>query len=578
MSRQSVRLQRVYERVNDTRRAGVPSGPRHFVIGRSRWYLAIALLLLALAVPVASQIPGISNPQPASAEPAADPLGRETPRGTIRGFNDAVRRDDFDGARLFMQLTPAQRGNARQLARQLNELIDRYFLQPLTALSRSTAGQTNDGLPLDRERIELTIDGTPHDLVMVRVTDEQNGLIWLISSGTLAQVPSLYESVQELWIERIMPSALVETRLFGLSLARWLAYLASLIAPVAGLWLLSMAVMAGLRRAIFDRARRTLIETWYVGLRWLIIVVLAVLMHLGLMRYLGFSLSFRVTYTRVALIAFVVAAAWLLNRFLGLSIAQARVLAQRRGEAGFSSLLMLAERIGKAIVTLVAIFMILSLVGVDTTTALAGVGIGGVAVALGAQKTVENLLGGVFLISDRALAVGDECRIADRVGRVEDVTLRSVRLRTVEQTLLSIPAGALSQAHIENFSTRGKMLVQTRLRLRYETTALQLRAVLENVRQLLVEHPNIETASSRIRLVDFSAQAMELELFAYVLTADGERFLAVREELLLKIAEIVESAGTSFAHPTEFLFLGRQPHAEDQGQEVTRAPTHVGRT
>jgi MscS family membrane protein len=359
-------------------------------------------------------------------------------------------------------------------------------------------------------------------------------------------------------------------------LARWLAYLASLLLPFAALRLLSVAVLAGLRKAMFDPARRRLVESWYLGLRRLTIVVLAVLSHLALMRYLGFSLSFRYTYTRIGLIAFVVAAAWLLVRFLTLLIAQARLLALRRGEAGFSSLLMLAERVGKVIVTLVAIFVILSLMGVDTTTALAGVGIGGVAVALGAQKTVENLLGGIFLISDKALAVGDECRIADRVGRVEDITLRSVRLRTVEQTLLAIPAGALAQAHIENFSTRGKMLIQAKLRLRYETTAAQLRAVLERVRRLLVDYPEVETASSRIRLVDFGAQAMELELFAFVLTADGEKFLAVREDLLLKIAEIVESAGTTFAHPTEFLFLEQRGRAADQPHEVG-APGSVRR-
>ena len=535
-------------------------------------YLTIALLLVGLSLPAAGQIPGTPAAPPAPAQPVVvDPLGRETPSGTIRGFNAAVRRDDLDSARLYLQLTPAQRGNAEQLASQLNELIDRYFLQPLAALSRSPAGLANDGLPLDRERIQLTIDGTEHDIVMVRVTDPQAGLIWLISSGSLAQVPLLYESAQAPWIERIMPRALVESRLFGMSLARWLAYLGSLLMPLAGLWLLAIAVMAVLRRTIDDPGRRVLLEGWYAGLRWLLVVVLAVLIHLVLMRYVGFTLSFRYAYTRVALIAFVVAAAWLSTRFLTLASAQARLMAQRRGDTGFSSLLMLAERIGKVVITLVAIFVILSLAGVDTTTALAGVGIGGVAIALGAQKTVENLLGGVFLISDKALAVGDECRIGDRVGKVEDITLRSVRLRTLEQTLVSIPAGALSQAHIENFSTRGKILVQTRLRLRYETTAAQLRSVLERVRRLLQDHPEIDVPTSRIRLVDFGAQAVELELFAYVRTADFNRFLAVREDLLLSIAEIVEAAGTTFAHPTEFLFLEPQDgggHSARRGATV----------
>ena len=166
--------------------------------------------------------------------------------------------------------------------------------------------------------------------------------------------------------------------------------------------------------------------------------------------------------------------------------------------------------------TLLALLLILAALGVDTKTALAGLGIGGVAVALGAQKTVENLLGGVFLLTDRALAVGDFCSISNRLGTVEDITLRSVRLRTLEQTLLSIPAGVLSQTGVENFSTRGKILVQATLRLRYGSTADQLKQILERTRKLLAAHADLEPESARIRLVNFGVSAIEIELFAYV--------------------------------------------------------------
>jgi MscS family membrane protein len=206
------------------------------------------------------------------------------------------------------------------------------------------------------------------------------------------------------------------------------------------------------------------------------------------------------------------------------------------------------------LLTLAAIFAILSVLGVDTKTALAGVGIGGVAVAFGAQKTVENLLGGIFLLTDKALAVGDTCCISSRVGTIEDITLRSVRLRTNEQSLLSIPAGALSQANIENFATRRKILVQTNLQLSYGTTADELRSVLEGIQKLLKENPKIEAASARIRLVNFGARAIELELFAYVQTPDYMEFLAIREELFLHVADAVEASGSSFARPTEFIY------------------------
>jgi len=534
--------------------------------GQLAWTIA---LVLSLSLPAVAQTPGASTTQtPAPAEQVADPLGRDTPSGTILGFNRAVQRDDLASATLYLQLTPALRGNADTLARELNELIDQNFLQPLSALSTARSGSATDGLPLDRERIVLTIEGKPYDLILVRVSDPPASSVWLISSESLRQVPALYRAAQAPWLERIMPDALVNSKLLGMSLARWLAYAATIVIPLIGMWLLSVAIMAVTRLTISDPALRKVLESWYAGLRWLTVFVLTLLLHLVLMRYLAFSLRFRYVYSRFALVALVVAGTLLLLRFLTLSFAQGRLLAQRRGESGFSSLLMLAERVSKVVITLLAIFAILTLAGVDTTTALAGVGIGGVAVALGAQKTVENLLGGVFLITDKVLAVGDQCRIADRIGWIEDITLRSVRLRTLEQTLLSIPAGVLSQASIENFTTRGKILVQTTLRLRYETTAAQLRLALDGIHRLLHEHPQVEAESSRIRLVDFGAQAVELELFAYVLTSDVPTFLAVREDLLLRIADIVESAGSAFARPTEFLYIGDQTHSVGRPEDV----------
>jgi len=177
-----------------------------------------------------------------------------------------------------------------------------------------------------------------------------------------------------------------------------------------------------------------------------------------------------------------------------------------------------------------------------------------VALALGAQKTVENLLGGIFLLSDKALAVGDYCTIGNQSGTVEDVTLRSVRIRTAQQSLVSLPAGSLAQAGIENFATRHKTLALTTLRVRYGTNVVQLRRILENIRGLLGRHARIEQPTAYVRLVNFGMDAIELELSAYLQTSDGEEFRALREELLLDIAAIVEAAGSALS-PTRFMQL-----------------------
>jgi MscS family membrane protein len=510
-----------------------------------------AAILIGLAITAAAQTGAQKSPQtpPATTEPT-DPFHRETPRGTFAGFNLAVHQKDFVSAARFMQLSRSQRPNAESLASALTDLIDRYYTAPITAVNDHPEGATNDGLSLDRERVTLTIDEKPVELQLVRVKDAGAGQIWLISSQTLAQVPVLRQQEDASWLERRMPQALLDTSVLGSPIARWIALAATFVIPLAALWLVSAVFIVVAKRTMHEPARRRLLESWYDKLRWPVILVVAIGIHVGLGRLLGFSLRFRMVYSRVALAIGVIIVAWLLWRLLALSMQHTRAMAQRKGQAGVRSLLLLAERVCKTLVVLVTIFVLLTLAGVNTTTALAGVGLGGVAVALGAQKSVENLLGGVLLLTDRALAVGDFCKISDRVGVVEDITMRSVRLRTVDQTLLSVPAGLVSSSSLENFATRDKILMQSTLRLQYGTTASQLRRVLAGIHTLLDASPEIETSSARIRLVDFGVRAIELELFAYVLTPDFLKFLAVREDLLLQIATIVESSGTSFAQPT----------------------------
>jgi len=532
--------------------------------------LLCAVLVVGLVLPAAAQ-KGAPAPRTAPAPSPKDPLNRETPRGTIAGINAAVHRGDFVSAARYMQLASGQRAASESLARGLVGLIDRYYVGPIVTLSDAPEGSTNDGLPRDREHIVLTIGGKPVDLTLVRVNDPQNGLIWLISSQTLAQVPALSRSTEgDAWYARALPQALSEKTLFGMPVARWIAWAATLVVPLVVFWLLSLLSIALARRAIRSVSGRKLLDTWYAGLRRLLILVLTLGTHLAAMPLLGFSLGFRMAYRRVALVVAVIAGAWLLWRFMSLSFAHARVMSERRGQASLRSLLLLAERVCKSVLVLATIFTLLTIAGVDTTTALAGVGIGGVAIALGAQKSVENLLGGVFLVTDRALAVGDICSISNRVGIVEDITMRSVRLRTVERTLLSVPAGILSQSSLENFATRDKILVQSTLRLQYGTTAAQLRRVLNGVRALIGAHPDLETASARIRLVDFGVKAIELELFAYVLTVDFQKFLAVREELLLQIATIVEGVGASFAVP-----ILKQETAPADTTPADKTPAHA---
>lgn len=550
------------------------TGNCKLITSAARFRSAGSLVLLVwLAVQAAGQVAKLTGHQaqtPAAQEKAADALGRSTPRGTFTGFVRAVHRDDFVSAARFMQLTAKQKPNTEALARELSQLMDRYFAESLTSISDSPEGDVEDGLPLDRERLgPLKIGDKKFEIILVRIDDPESGLIWLISSDTLAQVPAMHGAMERTWIERRMPQGWLNHRFLGIPVAQWGAWFMAIGIPFLVLWLLSRLSLFLIRWMPGDLSRRQLVESWFVSIRWPSIFVSTLAIHIVSVYFLGFSLTFRVIYVRSVIVLLIVSLTWLLRRMLAFFLERARVSMRRRGQAGTASLILLGQRVINVLIIVVAIFSILTITGVDTKTAVAGLGIGGVALAFGAQKTVENLLGGVFLLTDKALAVGDSCCISNRVGTVEDITLRSVRLRTAEQSLLSIPAGVLSQANIENFATRSKIVAQANLRLRYGTTAEQLRSVLDGVYKLLLENPKIEPESARVRLVAFGERAIELELFAYVSTSDYLQFLSVREDLLLQVAAVVESSGSGFAMPTQFIYLESKSGA---GGKVDESP------
>jgi MscS family membrane protein len=533
--------------------------------------LASIVLVAAAVAPLRAQVPGF----PSTAAPAAqttpnpDALGRDTPFGTVTGFNRAVHRGDFTLAARFLQLRGRQLGRAEELARDLNLLLDRYYTQPLIRISSEPGGNQEDGLVPNHDQLPLEIGAERHELVLERVTDADAGQIWLFSSQSLTEVPRLAVSAHPTFIESSMPAGLTRRSVLGASYAQWIAAAVSVVIPVIFFWLIGQLVFGLAMRVTAGTDRSLLIAAWWRRLRWPLVAGLSLVIHLAVMRSLSFSLQFRYTYARLAVAVGVVIAGVLFWRLVSLSFQHAGIVALSRGHAGTRTLLLLSERIAKVMLMLVAVFGLLAVAGLDLTTALAGVGIAGVAIAFGAQKTVENLLGGVFLLSDRVIAVGDYCRLSDREGWIEDITLRSVRLRTLQQTLLSVPAGVLSQGSIENYSSRGKILIQTRLRLRYGVTVDQLQRVLDAIRQVVAGDARIDQASARVRLVDFSANGVEIELFAFVETGDVLQFLEVREQVLLRVAAAVESTGCGFAAPPQFMY-GTQDAGDTSMAAVTK--------
>jgi MscS family membrane protein len=198
-------------------------------------------------------------------------------------------------------------------------------------------------------------------------------------------------------------------------------------------------------------------------------------------------------------------------------------------------------------------------IGLPIVSILAGLGIGGLAVALALQPTLANLLAGVMLYADRPVRVGDFCSFGEHMGTIEGIGLRSTKVRALNRTLISVPNAQFADMQIVNFAYCDQMLVHETIGVRYETTSEQLRYLLARLRQMLHAHPRVDPGTVRVRFAGYGENALKIDMRIYVATREWNDFFAVREDIFLRINDIVVEAGTGFAFPSRTLYVRRDP-------------------
>jgi MscS family membrane protein len=458
------------------------------------------------------------------------------------------------------------------LAREIRALHGR-FKGDIALLSNEPNGTVEAGLPPGEERVGvLQVGGASVDVILVRVDDPSYGKIWLLSQETVAKIPDLYAQLQAeapTVVERIVPSTLMTHYLLGMSLAQWIGWILSVPISWALAWLL--AFLSSVPRRVWRALRKVSLKTiWETDLGLPLKCILAIVIHGIFVYLLEPPLLYREYYFRFLAALLVVCLAWLVSRVADRGFERA-VNRRRTTGRGGESILVLAQRVNRIVLLIIAFVAAMALFGVDVKTTLAGLGIGGLAIALGAQKTLENVIGGVSLLMDKAVHAGDFCEIGGKLGTVEDIGLRSLRLRTLDQNLLVVPNSALASMQFQNMKARPKLLISQNFSLRIETSVDQMRAVLSRVQQMLNEHPMVESGTSRIRVADFAGAAFEMELWAYAKTGDWAQFTGIRQDVILKIAEIVEAAGTRFAAPTRLTYV-----SSDAGVVDAVKSGHIG--
>jgi len=532
--------------------------------------LCLAAIRLVAAQSALTQALQPATSTSSTSNSTADPLGRNTPSGSILGFLQHSQAGEYSIAAQYLQMSAARRqADGEQIATQLKAVMDSSAFTGRVGNFNQSEGTPQEGVPLGRQKLGTMSSGDIEaDLDLVRVSDPSAGKIWLISADTLVKVPELYDQVAARQVEKKLPKVLVKHQFAGVPLWQWLALLVAL--PVAaGIGWLILVLLEIPVRWWARRRGQTEIANWrsVSAPAWLLTGTLA---HRIFVRYLGIALLPRHYYFQITSIALIVSVTWIVWRLVRWSLRRVRNRALMHGHAGTGSLMLLGERILKTLIFVLGGLAVLGSLGFNMSTALAGLGIGGLAIGFGAQKTIENLFGGVSVLWDEVFRVGDTCRFGDRTGTVEDIGLRSTRIRTEDRTLVAIPNGVVATINLENFSRRDKILFKTNLGLRPETKADHMRFVLAEIRRLLYSHPKVETKTVRVRLTDIAGSSLNVEVLSYILTRDFNEFAAIREDLLLRFMDVMEDSGGGLALPSQTLYLGR-----DSGVEKEKADAAV---
>jgi MscS family membrane protein len=445
-----------------------------------------------------------------------------------------------------------------ELARQLREILDRRLTSDPGLLSNAPEGDLTDGLGPHLELLGTVQSGDRALDLLLERSGSGATQMWLVSAATVHMIPAIHEGLDEYGIEARLPHWLRVDGPLGTPVWVWVGLLLLMAISVAFTSLLVRLVIRILRPLLrltatdFDDR---LLESVINPLRLLLAVVAV---RAG-MAALPVSVLLRTYLGRVLAALAYAALAWFVLRLIDLVATRALARMTGRQRASASSVIPLGRRSAKAAAVVIAILATLHTWGYDTTALLAGLGVGGLAIALAAQKTIENLFGGVSITSDKPVLVGDFCRYGDKFGIVEDIGLRSTRVRTLDRTVVTIPNGQFAALEIENFGPRDKFWFHPVFQIRRDATPDQLRRLIAGIRDILLAHPDVDPDPARVRFIAISAYSFDIEVFSYVKTTAMDHFLIVQETVLLQILDLIRETGTALAVPAQLNLVGRDP-------------------
>ncbi|PAQ02073.1 mechanosensitive ion channel family protein [Mesorhizobium mediterraneum] len=402
-----------------------------------------------------------------------------------------------------------------------------------------------------------------------------NGKIWQFTPETLANIRTLYADVEEVPVAPEFAAFASNDPFFATrGLAREISpRLLTRAGPMERWqwWMLGLAVLAGIAFGFIANAvisffapsqNRSQRSGFLRVVEWAVRAIFLGLFLLVALRPLGLPQVVAAPVKAVAWSLIVIGFVPVVWHLIGRIADRYRNMWQVPGY--HDTLISLSTGVARVAVLVVAFLLLAEVLAIPYEGVIAGLGIGGLAVALAAQPTLQNFLSGLTLYADRPVSVGDFCKFGGQSGTIEHIGMRSTRIRSPDRTIISVPNSDFAGMQIENYAHRDRTRFATTLQLRYETTPDQLRYTLAELRKLLIAHPRVIDDPCHVRFVGFGPYSLDIEVSTYVMTADGSEFLAIREDILLSIINIMDDAGTQFAFPSQLEYTAADLPADEE--------------
>jgi MscS family membrane protein len=520
------------------------------------WYRTLVKKEMAGRTPVEMVNRGLG------ALPAGDRL--ESPRATASLFVRLCSAGDFAGAAHLLDLAAIapdrQRVEGSRLARRLGLVLKKAAPAGFGRLSNDPAGAPERDVPYDEEVVtKAPLGGQDLQIRLARFLLKGRAPVWLFSEATVADIDALYTASGYGWVGDHLPTVFFEWELVGIQLWQWVGLLAALcLAILLGI------VAASLARRLLQRLTSMTRWSWDDALvastRGALALGFTVLIFDANLPFLALGQRPHDFLLAASKLAGILALGWFLLRLvdLGADLLH-RFFKDRQDDMGLAMVPVTRKMLKPILAGCIGIVALQNM-GMNVAGLLAGLGIGGLAIALAGKTALENLFGSLTIAFDRPFKIGDTVKVAEFFGTVEDVGLRSTKLRTLDRTLVTVPNAQMADAKVENYSARDRIRLLQAIGVQYDTTMDQLRLIVDETKRYLLAHPRVYRESPfSVRFVGYGASSLDLQVICYITTSDFGEFTGIREEILMTLFGIVARAGASFAFPSQTLYTAEQP-------------------